>query len=99
DLSGSIRLPAHFCGLFGLKPTEHRVSLAGVVPDPRDPPRTVRVISSIGPLARSVDDLALLLSVIAGPDGRDTDVAPVPLEEVHEVALSGLRIALAPTFP
>ena len=75
------------------------MSLDGVVPDPRDPPRTVRVISSIGPLARSVDDVALLFSIIAGPDGRDTDVAPVPLEEVRDVALTGLRVALAPTFP
>src|SRR5438067_4917109 len=45
DLAGSIRIPAHFCGLFGLKPTENRVSLAGFFPDPQGTPRSIRVIS------------------------------------------------------
>ena len=98
DLSGSIRIPAHLCGVFGLKPTEHRVSLGGVVPDPRNPPRPVRIMSTVGPLARTVDDLALLYSIIAGPDERDTDVPPVPLGEVPNLEVSGLRIAVASTI-
>ncbi len=100
DLAGSIRWPAHCCGVFGLKPTEHRVSLAGVVPDPRGTPRSVRIMSSVGPLARSVDDLALVYSLIAGPDGRDTDVPPVPLSlDAEPLALGGLRVSYAPNFP
>ena len=75
DLSGSIRIPVHFCGLFGLKPTEHRVSLDGLIPG-LPPPRSVRIMSYIGPIARTVEDLALLYRLIAGPDGRDTDVQP-----------------------
>jgi amidase len=98
DLSGSIRLPAHFCGVCGLKPTELRVPLTGLIPG-LPPPRSVRIMSCIGPMARSVEDLALLYPLIAGPDGRDTDVAPVPVDKVPTVAPTTLRIAFAPTFP
>jgi amidase len=97
DLSGSIRIPAHFCGIFGLKPTEHRVSLEGLIPG-LPPPRSVRLMSCIGPLARSVEDLALLLGIIAGPDGYDTDVTPVPIGALPELDLRKLRIAIAPTL-
>ncbi|MEP6619585.1 MAG: amidase family protein [bacterium] len=99
DLAGSVRIPAHFSGVYALKPTEHRVSLDGVVPDPHHSPRSVRIMSCIGPVARSVDDIDLLYRIIAGPDGRDTDVPPVPLGVRAAIDLAGLRIAYAPTFP
>jgi len=98
DLSASIRIPAHFCGLFGLKPTENRVSLAGLIPG-LPTPRSIRIMSCIGPMARTAEDLALLYSIIAGPDGRDTEVQPVPLDDLPKLALKKLRIAFAPTFP
>jgi amidase len=99
DLSSSIRIPAHFCGVFGLKPTENRVPLTGLFPNPRGAPRSIRTMSSIGPMARSVEGLVLLFKIIAGPDGRDTEVRPGPVDELPELNLKNLRIASAPTFP
>ena len=98
DLSASIRLPAHFCGVFGLKPTERRVPLTGLIPG-LPGPRPLRIMSSIGPMARSVEDLALLYAIIAGPDGRDTEVPPVTVEEPPSIDLRDVRIAFAPGFP
>ncbi len=98
DLSASIRLPAHFCGVFGLKPTERRVPLTGLIPG-LPGPRPLRIMSSIGPMARSVEDLALLYTIIAGPDGRDTEVPPVPVEEPARVDLRDVRVAVMPGFP
>jgi amidase len=98
DLSGSIRIPAHFCGVFGLKPTERRVSLDGLIPG-LSGPRSIRIMSCIGPIARTAEDLALLYQIIAGSDGRDTEVQPVPVDDLPDVELTKLRIAFAPTFP
>ncbi len=98
DLSGSLRVPAHFCGVYGLKPTEHRVSSHGLRRHPGHE-HSVRVMAGIGPIARSVDDLALLHGIIAGPDGHDSDVPPVPLEPPPEVTLRDARVAVAPNFP
>ena len=60
DLSSSIRIPAHFCGIFGLKPTERRVPFTGLMPNPQNLPRPIRIMSSIGPMARSVEDRELI---------------------------------------
>ena len=99
DMQASIRLPAAFCGVYGLKPTEHRVSLTGAFPDPGGIPRSVRLMSCVGPLARSIEDLALIYRIIAGPDGADTDLAPVPVEPMPKLELKSLRIAVAGSFP
>jgi amidase len=95
DSGGSIRYPAHCCGVAGLKPSAGRVPLTGHFPriDYLSDPRT-----QIGPLARHVEDLALALELIAGPDGRDPGVAPVPLGDWRAVALPGLRVATFTSF-
>ena len=97
DLAGSIRVPAHFCGVYGLKTTERRVPLTGFFRVPG--PRPVRILSCLGPMARDLDDLALALAILAGPDGHDSDVPPVPLVAPGPRALAGLRLAVAPTLP
>ena len=99
DLGGSIRFPAHLCGVYGFKATERTVSLAGHLADPPGMTRNFRIMFSHGPIARDVDDLALALRVIAGPDGRDHEVPPMPLPEPGAVRLDALRIAYAPSFP
>src|SRR5262249_42508105 len=73
DLSGSLRLPAHFCGVYGLKTTEHRVPLSGFFRLPPGAPRSVRILSCLGPLARDLGDLRLALSPLSRPAGPDPD--------------------------
>jgi amidase len=99
DLAGSIRLPASFCGVYGLKTTEHRVPLTGFFRSPQGGPRPVRILSCLGPLARDLDDLEIALGIIAGPDGQDGDVPPVPLGTKHRRPLQDLRLAVVPAPP
>jgi len=99
DLGGSIRLPAHFCGIYGFKPTERTVALTGQLADPPGMTRNFRIMFCIGPMARDVDDLELALRVIAGPDGRDHEVPPVALPGAEALPARALRIAFAPSFP
>lgn len=98
DYGGSIRIPAHYCGVYGLKPTEHVVSTAGHLPSPQDVPRGVRHMAGCGPLARSVQDLALALQVIAGPDPRQPEVPPVLLPPALARPWQTLRVAWTDDF-
>lgn len=69
DLVGSIRIPASFCGVYGLKPTVEIVPLTGFqVPDPPRGPSEMLYMSAVGPLGRSARDLRVALSVTAGPE-------------------------------
>jgi amidase len=98
DLAGSVRTPAHFCGLFGLKATEHRIPNTGHIPEPPGQPRAVRHMNVLGPLARSVDDLALLTRILSGPDDSEWDVPPVPWVDVQERKFNQVRIAWSTDF-
>jgi amidase len=91
DTGGSIRLPAHCCGIAGLRPTSGRVPRTGHAIGPGG---AVEFLTQVGPLARRVEDLALALRLLAGPDGRDPFVAPVPVGDPGSVSLAGLRVAL-----
>jgi amidase len=99
DAGGSIRVPAHCCGVYGLKPTFGRVSQAGHIPDLPGMPRLDWVLSASGPLARSLDDVALALHVIAGPDGKDSTVPPVVRADAGMVEPRRLKVAWVRTFP
>jgi len=91
DTGDSIRQPAHVCGIAGIKPTSGRVPRTGHWPDFRG---LFQSFTQLGPLARRVEDLELLLPIIAGPDGIDPYIPPVPLGDPRVVELRGLRVAL-----
>ena len=99
DMSGSIRMPAHFNGVFGFKPTANRLPQTGHIPPPPGMPRPDRMMACVGPLARSVEDLGLITRILAGPDGVDLEVPPVPWQEAPARELSSLRIAYLSRFP
>lgn len=94
DTAGSIRQPAAFCGVVGLKPTYGRVSRYGLI-------AFASSLDCPGPISRNVTDAALMLRVMAGPDPRDATAASVPvpdyLEEL-EGGVKGLRIGLSPDY-
>ena len=90
DTGGSIRVPSHFCGIAGIKPTSGRVSRAGHIIDFGGPAES---LTHIGPLARHVDDLAFALSIIAGPDNIDPHVVAAPLGDYKKIPVRNLRVA------
>ena len=91
DTGGSIRVPSAFCGLAGLKPTSGRVPRTGhIVPWGLG---GMDSLTTIGPMARFVEDLWLAFPIIAGPDGIDPFIHPVPLGDPASVNIAGLRVA------
>jgi aspartyl-tRNA(Asn)/glutamyl-tRNA(Gln) amidotransferase subunit A len=93
DGAGSIRIPSAFSGVFGLKPSFGRV--------PAYPPSPMGLLSHVGPLARTVSDAALMLTVLCGPDHRDPYALP-PTDKDYldglEGGVRGWRIAYSPTL-
>ncbi len=93
DGGGSIRIPAGFCGIFGFKQSWGRV--------PAFPPSPFQTTSHVGPMTRTVEDAALLLTVIARPDNRDFYALPYNGADYRhglKSGIKGLRVAFAPTL-
>jgi amidase len=93
DFGGSIRQPAHFCGVYGFKPTDRRISTAGTIPETPGMPICLRQMMTVGCLARSIADLQLGFEIIAGADPHRPDVSPVPLDIPSGKPLTDLKIA------
>ena len=92
DTGGSIRIPAHFCGIAGIKPTSGRVPRTGhIVPFGMG---SMDSLTQIGPMARYVEDLFPLLKVISGPDWRDPAIIPMPMKPPEQVDVCALKIAV-----
>lgn len=99
DIAGSIRQPAHFCGIYGLKPTDRRLSTAGTIPEVPGMPYCLRQMMTVGCFARSLSDLRLCFSLMAEADPRRPDVPPVPLDTPSGKSLQSLKIAWTDEWP
>jgi aspartyl-tRNA(Asn)/glutamyl-tRNA(Gln) amidotransferase subunit A len=94
DTGGSIRMPAHFCGVTGLKVTWGRISRAGAMP-------LSQSLDTVGPLARTVEDCALLLGLMAGADPEDPTASTAPVPDYMAAtssSIKGLRIGVPTSF-
>lgn len=94
DTGGSIRMPAHFCGVTGLKTTVGRVSRAGAMP-------LSQSLDTVGPLARTAEDCALLLGLMAGADPEDPTASTLPVPDylaATRASIKGLKIGVPSAF-
>jgi len=94
DTGGSIRNPASFCGIVGLKPTYGRISRAGIIP-------LSWSLDHAGPMARTVADTAVMLQAMAGPDHRDPSAALQPVPDYRAALkgdLHGIQLGIPSTF-
>jgi Asp-tRNA(Asn)/Glu-tRNA(Gln) amidotransferase A subunit family amidase len=91
DGGGSIRAPAHSCGICGLKPTPGRVTTTGHFPPGAG---AFGWIGVVGPMARTAADLRILFEVVAGPDPGDALSSPVPIRKISPERVRGLRVGV-----
>ena len=89
DAAGSVRLPAHYCGISTIKPTTRRLSRAGHMPPAGG---WLEMVWQIGPMARKVEDLWTLMPLLVGDDPRDPSLMPVPWPNPADVDLAKLRV-------
>jgi len=89
DGGGSIREPAHFCGICGLKPTPGRIPSTGHFPKSGGP---FALIGVVGPMARTIEDVRTLFEVMAGWDDGDPCAAPVEVREIDETVVRPVNI-------
>ena len=91
DTGGSIRIPSHFCGIAGIKPTAGRVPRTGHIPFLES--GAAEAFTQVGPMSRYVEDLGLILSIVAGVDWRDPAVVPMSQMDTEAANLQTLRVA------
>lgn len=89
DGGGSIRMPAHFSGICGLKPTPGRIPATGHFPNSVGP---FALIGVVGPMARTIADLQQMFEIMQGPDEGDPSAAPVPLRKIDHKDVRRIRI-------
>ena len=90
DAAGSVRLPAAFCGIAGIKPTSGRLPRTGHFPPAGG---WIEALWQIGPMARRIEDLSTAMALLVGPDGHDRTVVDIPFADPSRAKIPGLRIA------
>lgn len=93
DLAGSIRLPAAYTGIWGLRPTYGVISFRGHLPPKPGEVDGIRTMAVLGPMANTVADLELALSVLARPSAEDATVTPLRPRPAGPLAVAGLKFA------
>ena len=99
DIGGSIRVPAHFCGLYGHKPSYNIISEVGHMPPPPGSILTGNGLSVAGPLARSPEDLEIALDVLVAAQEQDSQAWKVKLPKARTKKIKELKIAVWPDEP
>ena len=99
DIGGSIRVPAHFCGLYGHKPSYNIISEVGHMPPPPGSILTGNGLSVAGPLARSPEDLEIALDVLVSAQEQDRQAWKVKLPKARTKKIKELKIAVWPDEP
>mgnify|MGYP001428009991 FL=1 len=99
DIGGSIRVPAHFCGLYGHKPSYNIISEVGHMPPPPGSILTGNGLSVAGPLARSPEDLEIALDVLVAAQEQDNQAWKVKLPKARTKKIKELKIAVWPDEP
>ena len=99
DIGGSIRVPAHFCGLYGHKPSYNIISEVGHMPPPPGSILTGNGLSVAGPLARSPEDLEIALDVLVSAQEQDSQAWKVKLPKARTKKITELKIAVWPDEP
>src|ERR1019366_10244136 len=99
DIGGSIRVPAHLCGVFGHKPTIKLVPAGGHAPPPLTESGPPQDLSVVGPLARTGEDLEPALHIIAGPAGDDAKAYRLALPPPPHARLGDYRVLVVAAHP
>jgi amidase len=97
DLAGSIRIPASYCGVYGFKPSFGVVSLHGIQTDPKEKVNGLKSLAVAGPLARTIEDLELAMSIIAQTTEEDRRLVPLT-KNIDAIDIKNLKVAWTDEF-